>query len=113
MANFKLQRQNEDIHRELTDILRSVKDPRVDPLISIVQVDLSGDQSYCKVYVSSMQGLEKAKETVVGLKSAAGFIRHELSMRVEMRHTPELKFIADDSIAHSAEIAKKLNDIMK
>lgn len=113
MANFKMQRLNEDILRELTDIFRSIKDPRVDPLISIVQVELSGDQSYCKVYVSSMGGLEKAKETVVGLKSGAGYIRHELSLRVEMRRSPELKFIADDSIEHSAVIAKKLDDILK
>lgn len=111
MANFKIQRLGEDVRRELTDILRSVKDPRVDPLLSIVNVDLSGDQSYCKVYVSSMGGLEKAKESVKGLQSAAGYIRHELAMRVEMRRSPELKFIADDSIAHSAEIAKKLDEL--
>lgn len=112
MANFKIQRLGEDVRRELTAIFRSLKDPRIDPLLSIVKVDLSGDQSYCKVYVSSMDGMERAKESVKGLESAAGFVRRELSIRVDMRRSPELKFIADDSIAHSAEIAKKLQDLL-
>ncbi len=113
MANFKVQRYNEDVKREITDILRSVKDPRVDELLTVVKVDLSNDYSYCKVYVSSLNGIEKAKESVKGLQSAAGFIRRELSMRVQMRRSPELSFVADDSIEHSAEISKKLNDLLK
>lgn len=112
MANFKIERLGEDVKRELTDIFRGLKDPRVDPLISIVKVDLSGDQSYCKVYVSSMGGIAKAKETVKGLESGAGYIRRELTRRVEMRRSPELKFIADDSIEHSADIAKKLSELL-
>lgn len=112
MANFKIQRLSEDVRRELTDIFRSLKDPRVDPMISIVKVDLSGDQSYCKVYVSSMEGMARAQETVKGLQSGAGYIRRELSMRVEMRRSPELKFIADDSIEHSSQIARKLSELL-
>lgn len=112
MQNFKIQRLSEDVKRELTDIFRSLKDPRVDPLITIVRIDLSNDQSYCKVYVSSMSGLEKAKETVKGLESGAGYIRRELCQRVEMRRSPELKFVADDSIEHSADIAKKLGELL-
>lgn len=112
MGNFKIERLNEDIKRELTDILRSVKDPRVDKMLTIVKVDLSGDQSYCKVYVSSMEGMDKAKESVKGLTSAAGFVRRELGLRIDMRRSPELRFVADDSIEHSADIAKKLNDLL-
>lgn len=112
MANYKIQRLGEDVRRELTNIFRSLKDPRIDPLLSIVKVDLSGDQSYCKVYVSSVDGMERAKESVKGLESAAGFVRRELALRVDMRRSPELRFIADDSIAHSAEIAKKLQDLL-
>ncbi|MEG1687601.1 MAG: 30S ribosome-binding factor RbfA [Angelakisella sp.] len=112
MANYKLQRLNEDVKRELADIFRSLKDPRVDPLITIVKVELSGDQSYCKVYVSSMGGMEKAKETVKGLQSGAGYIRREIGLRVEMRRSPEFKFIADDSIEHSADIARKLSELL-
>lgn len=112
MASYKTARLNEDIRRELTDIFRGLKDPRIDPMLSIVKVDLSGDQSYCKVYVSSVSGMETAKESVKGLTSAAGFVRRELGQRLSMRRSPELKFIADDSIEHSAEIAKKLGEIL-
>ena len=112
MANFKVQRINEDIKRELTTIFRTLKDPRIDPLITIVKVDLSGDMSHCKVYVSSMTGIEKAQETVVGLKSGAGYIRREISKRVEMRRSPDFHFIADDSIEHSADISKRLADLL-
>ncbi len=112
MPSYKNQRLTEDIHRELSDIFRGIKDPRVDPLISIVRVDLSGDRSVCRVYVSSVEGLPRAKETVEGLKSAAGYVRRELGLRVQMRHTPELRFVADDSIEHSAQIAKKLSDLL-
>ena len=113
MANFKVQRLNEDVKRELTDILRSVKDPRVDKLLTVVKVDLSGDYSYCKVYVSSLEGMERTRESVKGLESAAGYIRRELCLRVKMRRSPELHFVADDSIEYGAEISKKLNDLIK
>lgn len=112
MASYKTARLSEDIRRELTDILRDLKDPRIDPMLSIVKVDLSGDQSYCKVYVSSVSGIERARESVKGLTSGAGYIRRELGRRVQMRRSPELRFIADDSIAHSAGIADKLREIL-
>lgn len=112
MGSYKVQRINEDIKRELTDIFRSLKDPRIDPLVTIVKVDLSGDMSHCKVYVSSMSGMDKAKESVEGLKSAAGFIRREIGKRIDMRRTPDFHFFADDSIEKSAEISKKINDLL-
>lgn len=111
MANFKNNRMAEDIKREMTAILRELKDPRIDKMLTIVRADLSGDMSYCKVYVSSFEGKSKADESVKGLKSAEGFIRRELFHRLKMRKSPELKFIADDSIARSAEINKKLMDL--
>ncbi len=111
MPSHKLERSAQDIRRELTDILKELKDPRVKGMLSIVKVDLSGDFSYCKVYVSAMAGADAAKEAVAGLKSAAGFIRREVSMRLNLRHTPEFKFIADDSISYSANIAQKLNEL--
>ena len=80
-------------------------------LISIVRVDVTNDLSYCTVYISAMEGMEKAKEAVKGLKSAAGFIRHELGSRVKLRHVPELLFKATDSIEYSANISKLLNDL--
>ncbi len=109
MPNFKSMRSAEDIRRELTDIFRSLKDPRISGFLTVVKVDVSNDLSYAKVYVSAMEGIEAAKESVKGLKNAAGFIRRELGLRLEMRKIPELKFIADDSIEHSAEILELIN----
>lgn len=111
MANFKNGRMNEDIKREMTAILRELKDPRIDPMLTIVRTELSGDMSSCKIFVSSYEGIEKAKESVKGLSNGSGFIRRELFHRLKMRKSPELKFIADDSIAHSAEINKKLSEL--
>lgn len=111
MPNFKNARHGEDIHRELTDILRSLKDPRIDPMLSIVRTELSRDGSNCKVYVSSLTGIETAKESVKGLKSAAGYIRREIGQRLAMRHTPEFVFVADDSIEYGVHISRLLNEI--
>ena len=108
MPSFKNDRMAEDIHRELTDIFRMVKDPRVSSMLTIVRVELAGDGSHCKVFVSSLLGLDDAKESVKGLRSAAGFIRRELFARLKMRKSPELHFLADDSIARGAEVTKKL-----
>ena len=111
MPSFKNSRMSEDIHRELTDIFRQVKDPRVSSMISVVRVELAGDGSHCKVYVSSLLGMEDTKQSVKGLRSAAGFIRRELFARLKMRKSPELTFIADDSIARGAEVTRKLSQI--
>ena len=113
MATRKFQRNAEDLHRELTDILRGLKDPRVkDTMLSVVRVDLSTDLSSCKVYVSSLKGMEATKEAVKGLKNAAGFIRHEMGQRLtQLRRSPAFEFIADNSIEHGAEIARKLNEL--
>ncbi len=111
MPSYKISRLSEDIKRELTDIMRSLKDPRITGMLSIVKVDLSGDMSHCKVYISSLDGMEGAKEAVAGLNNAAGFIRHEINQRIDMRRSPAFHFVADDSIAHSADIARILNDL--
>jgi ribosome-binding factor A len=111
MAGHKLGRVTEDIKRELTAIFRELKDPRVQGLISIVRVDLTNDLSYCTVYVSAMEGMDRAKEAVKGLKSASGFIRRELGRRLSLRKVPEMIFKATDSIEHSANIARILNNL--
>ncbi len=114
MPSHRIDRSAEDIKRELTDIFRSLKDPRVTScLLSIVRVELTNDFSVCKVYVSAMEGIEHAQNAVKGLKSAAGYIRHELSLRLRLRHTPELRFIADNSIEHSADISKLLDSLAR
>ena len=114
MPNYRMDRTGEDIMRELTAILRTVKDPRVTgSMLSIVRVDVTRDLSYATVYVSSMSGIDAAKEAVKGLKSAAGYMRRELGMALKLRHTPELRFVADDSIEYSTNIAAMINKISK
>ena len=112
MPSFKLGRTTEDIHRELSAILREVKDPRVkDCLLSVVREEVTNDLSYCTVYVSTMEGLSRTKEAVQGLKSAAGFIRRELGRRLSLRHVPQLIFKATDSIEYGTHISKLLHDL--
>ena len=112
MAGHRIDRISEDIKREIIAVIRELKDPRIDKMLTIVRADLSGDMSSCKIYVSSFDGIERAKESVEGLKSAAGFIKRELFHRLKMRKAPELTFIADNSIERSAEISKKLHDLL-
>ena len=111
MPNFKNSRMAEDIKREMTAILRELKDPRIDKMLTVVRTELSGDMSACKVYVSSFEGAERTKESVQGLRSAGGFIRRELFHRLKMRKSPELTFVADNSIERGAEISRKLNEL--
>lgn len=111
MAGYRIDRITEDIKRELIAILREVKDPRVSDMLSVVKVDVSSDLSYAKVYISSLDGIEVAKESVKGLKSAGGFIRKRLGSSLHIRKVPELTFIADDSIEKGFELFDKLNDI--
>lgn len=111
MGSFRASRTEEDVKRELTDIMRSLKDPRITGLISIVKLDLSGDMSHCRVFISSMDGMEAAQSAVKGLTSASGFIKRELNARMKLRKLPDFKFIADDSIAHSADISRMLDNL--
>lgn len=113
MPSYKIGRVNSDLQRELADLIREIKDPRVDPLLSIVKVDVSGDLSIAKIYISAIQGAEATESSVKGLKNAAGYIRRELSHRLKLRKMPELHFIADDSIRHSAHIADILSGLDK
>ncbi|MDE7390478.1 MAG: 30S ribosome-binding factor RbfA [Lachnospiraceae bacterium] len=112
MGSHRMGRTTEDIKRELTAVLRELKDPRVaNSMISIVRVEVSNDLSYCKVYISAMEGIDKAKEAVKGLKSASGFIRHEIGARLSLRHVPAMQFEATDSIEYSANISRMLNEL--
>ena len=112
MAGYRNSRISEDMKREICALIRELKDPRVkDCMLSVVKADVSGDLSYCKVYISAMEGLDRGKEAVKGLQSAAGYMRHELSNRLHLRRCPELKFIPDDSIEHSAQTTRMLEDL--
>ena len=110
MANYRRGRINDEVKKELSLILREVKDPRIsDAFISVTSVEVSGDLKFAKVYYSAMMG--DKKEVAKGLKSSAGFIRREVARRLNLRMTPEFSFYEDHSIEHGAKISKLLNGI--
>ena len=112
MPGHKLGRVTEDVIRELSAILREIKDPRVTGyLLTVVRVEVTNDLSYCTAYISTVEGLDRSKEAAAGLKSAAGYIRRELGRRLKLRHVPELIFKATDSIEYGASISKMLHDL--
>lgn len=113
MPGFKNQRKNEDIRRLIAGLVSDgIKDPRVGAgLVSVVRTELSGDNSHCKVYISHLEGMEAARNAVKGLESASGLIRHEIMSHMKMKKCPELKFIADNSIEHSAMISEMIDSL--
>lgn len=112
MPTNKMGRITEDVSRELSAILRELKDPRVTGcLLSVVRVEVTNDLSYCTAYISTVEGLERSKQAAEGLKSAAGFIRRELGHRLKLRHVPQLIFKPTDSIEYGASISKMLHDL--
>jgi len=112
MASNRIGRINEEIQRELSEQLRRLKDPRVSGtgMVSITRVDTTGDLRSAKVYISVLDKTQE-KDVLKGLRSAAGFLRRELGGTLQLRYTPELQFIADDSIAHGAHILEVLRDV--
>ena len=111
MPSNRIGRINEEIQRELADQLRRLKDPRVSSgMVSIIRVDTTGDLRYARVYVSALDK-SREKEVLKGLKSASGFLRRELGRALQLRYTPELQFIADDSIQHGAHILEVLRQV--
>ena len=113
MASNRIGRINEEIRKELSALLRTVKDPRVaEAMLTITHVDTTPDLRQCKVYVSALNCKDE-KDLMKGLKSAAGFLRRELGHALQLRYTPELQFIADDSIAYGAHILEVLRDPKK
>ena len=110
MPSNRIGRINEEIQRELSALLRTVKDPRLQGgLLTITRVDTTSDLRWCKVYVSALDK-SREKDMLKGLKSAAGYLRRELGASLQLRYTPQLEFIADDSIQHGAHILQMLRD---
>ena len=111
MASNRIGRINEEIQRELAEQIRFLKDPRVSQvgMVSIIRVDTTGDLRYARVWVSVLDKNQE-KDVLKGLKSAAGFLRRELGRKLQLRYTPELQFIADDSISQGAHILEVLRD---
>ena len=110
MAKYRRDRINDELRREMMDILRKVKDPRVqDAFVSVTAVDCTADLKYAKIYYSALRGDEK--ELAKGLKAATGFIRRELAAGLNLRITPELTFVRDSSITYGAHISSILNTL--
>jgi len=98
--------------RELCAIIRTLKDPRISPMLTVVRVEVTNDLSYATCRVSTIDGREATAQSVKGLRSAAGYVRRELGRALQLRHVPEIRFEADDSIEHSAHISKMLHDVL-
>lgn len=114
MANNRIGRINEEIQRELSSLIPTVKDPRVTGMISVTAVDTTPDLKYAKIYISVLDKSD-CEQVLKGLKSAAGYLRRELGHTLNLRNTPELTFIRDDSIDQGAHILEMLRnpDIVK
>ncbi|MCR4743856.1 MAG: 30S ribosome-binding factor RbfA [Lachnospiraceae bacterium] len=108
----KNNRINGEVMRALSEIIREVKDPRVDLFTSVTDVIVAPDLKTCKVFVSVLGDDEKRRNTLEGLNSAKGFIRRELAHIVNLRNTPELKFFMDDSIEYGVDMSKKIEDVI-
>ena len=109
MASNRIGRINEDIQRELASLIPNVKDPRVSGLISVTAVDTTPDLRYAKIYISVLDKSDCA-QVLKGLKSASGYLRRELGHALQLRYTPELTFVRDDSIDQGAHILDMLRN---
>ncbi len=111
MASNRIGRINEEIQKELSSLLRNLKDPRVqDTMISVTRVETTPDLRYAKVYVSFLQE-ERAKDALKGLKSAGGYLRRELGRTLNLRYTPEIAWALDDSITYGAKMLALINSL--
>jgi ribosome-binding factor A len=110
--SVKNRRVNDEVMRSLSEIIRNVKDPRVSLFTSILECEVAPDLKTCKIFVSVLGSEEDAKQTLEGLNSAKGFIRSELARDVNLRITPELRFIIDDSITYGVEMSRKIDDVI-
>ena len=110
MASNRIGRINEEIQRELSALIPTVKDPRVTGLISVTRVETTGDLRYSKIWLSVM-GMRDEKEFKKGLKSASGWLRRELGSAMNLRYTPELVFEIDHSIEYGAHISQLINSL--
>lgn len=112
--SIKNTRISMEVQRELSQIIRSeIKDPRIHPLTSVVAVEVTPDLKYCKAYISVLGDEEAGKATIEGLRSAASFVRRELAHRVNLRNTPEIKFILDQSIEYGVNMSKLIDEVTK
>lgn len=113
--SIKNTRINGEVVRELSEIIRTeLKDPRVQPVATtVVAAEVTPDLKYCRAYISVLGDEEAGKATIAGLKSAEGFIRTQLAKRINLRNTPELTFVLDQSIEYGVHMSKLIDEVTK
>ena len=110
--SVKSSRVNSEVQREIAELIRSeIKDPRISPMTSVTKVDVTTDLKYCKVYISVFGDESSKDDTLAGLKKASGFIRSQLAKRINLRNTPELTFIYDDSMEHGMYMSNLIDKV--
>ena len=110
--SIKNTRVNGEVHRVLAEIIRSeIKDPRINPMTSVVAVEVAPDLKTCKAWISVLGNEDSQNDTIAGLKSAERYIRNLLAKKINLRNTPEIKFILDQSIAYGVSMSKKIDEI--
>ena len=111
--SIKNTRINSEVQRELSSIIsRELKDPRIHPMTTVVSVEVTPDLKYCKAYISVLADEEQAKDTIRGLKSAEGFIRRELARTINLRNTPDITFVMDQSIEYGVNMSHKIDEVI-
>lgn len=112
--SIKNTRVNTEVQRELSSIIRGgLKDPRVAPWTSVVAAEVAPDLKNCKAYISVLGDEKAQKDTLEGLQSAEGYIRRELAHTLNMRNTPEITFVLDQSIEYGVNMSKKIDEVTK
>ena len=112
--SVKNTRINGEVLKELSNIIRSeIKDPRINPMTSVVSVEVAPDLKTCQAYISVLSDEKSQQDTIAGLKSAEGYIRRELARTVNLRNTPEIKFILDQSIEYGINMSKLIDEVTK
>ena len=112
--SIKNTRINSEVQKELSEIIsRELKDPRIHPMTTVVSVEVTPDLKFCKAYISVLGGKKEQEDTIAGLKNAEGFIRRELARTLNMRNTPEIHFVLDQSIEYGVNMSKKIDEVTR
>ena len=112
--SIKNTRINGEVQRELSNIIRNeIKDPRIHPMTTVVSVEVTPDLKYCKAYISVLGDEDAQKNTIQGLKSAVSYIRRQLAHSINLRNTPQITFVPDQSIEYGVNMTRLINDVTK
>ena len=112
--SIKNTRVNAEVHKELAEIIRNgIKDPRIQPMTRVTAVEVAPDLKTCKAYISVLGDAEAKKDTLAGLRSAESYIRRQLAKTVNLRNTPEIRFILDESIEYGVTMSKLIDEVSR